>query len=179
MRFAITSMLRLFGSSNAFRLMLAIFALAILAPTQSQAQVEYTKVCSLYGAGFLYLPGTDTCLNASQMVTNDFALARAQSLDTTGIAMAASLVQPFLPGGTNYAVSVHWGGFGGMNAVGVGGLMRLSGNLILSAGFAAGLDYGSVTASEQRTQTAYGTAIPTESWSQVDMMARAGFMYAW
>src|SRR3977135_914151 len=24
--------------------------------------VEYVKVCSLYGAGFWYVPGTDTCL---------------------------------------------------------------------------------------------------------------------
>src|SRR5215475_8971178 len=24
--------------------------------------VEYVKVCSLYGAGFFYLPGTETCL---------------------------------------------------------------------------------------------------------------------
>jgi hypothetical protein len=24
--------------------------------------VEYVKICSLYGAGFFYIPGTDTCL---------------------------------------------------------------------------------------------------------------------
>ena len=24
--------------------------------------VEYVKVCSLYGAGFYYIPGTDTCV---------------------------------------------------------------------------------------------------------------------
>ena len=24
--------------------------------------VEYVKVCSLYGAGFYYMPGTDICL---------------------------------------------------------------------------------------------------------------------
>ncbi len=26
------------------------------------APVEYVKVCSLYGAGFWYVPGTDTCM---------------------------------------------------------------------------------------------------------------------
>src|SRR5271166_2208620 len=26
------------------------------------APVEYVKVCSLYGAGFFFIPGTDTCL---------------------------------------------------------------------------------------------------------------------
>src|SRR4029077_11904929 len=24
--------------------------------------VEYVKICSLYGAGFFYIPGTDTCI---------------------------------------------------------------------------------------------------------------------
>jgi hypothetical protein len=24
--------------------------------------VEYVKICSLYGAGFWYIPGTDTCI---------------------------------------------------------------------------------------------------------------------
>src|SRR5258707_8946085 len=26
------------------------------------APVEYVKICSLYGAGFFYIPGTDTCI---------------------------------------------------------------------------------------------------------------------
>jgi hypothetical protein len=28
------------------------------------APVEYVKICSLYGAQFFYVPGTDQCLNA-------------------------------------------------------------------------------------------------------------------
>src|SRR4030081_4151002 len=30
-------------------------------PLKAKA-VEYVKVCSLYGAGFWYIPGTDTCI---------------------------------------------------------------------------------------------------------------------
>ena len=30
-------------------------------PVKAKA-VEYVKVCSLYGAGFFYIPGTDTCI---------------------------------------------------------------------------------------------------------------------
>src|ERR1700760_543694 len=30
-------------------------------PVKAKA-VEYVKVCSLYGAGFWYIPGTDTCI---------------------------------------------------------------------------------------------------------------------
>ena len=30
--------------------------------------VEYVRVCSLYGAGFWYVPGTDTCLKIGSYV---------------------------------------------------------------------------------------------------------------
>jgi hypothetical protein len=49
---------------------------AIVAGTAAQAAdlpvkakpVEYVKVCSLYGAGFWYVPGTDTCLKIGSYV---------------------------------------------------------------------------------------------------------------
>jgi hypothetical protein len=33
--------------------------------------VEYVKVCSLYGAGFFYIPGTDTCLKVGGYLRSD------------------------------------------------------------------------------------------------------------
>jgi hypothetical protein len=36
--------------------------------------VEYVKVCSLYGAGFFYIPGTDTCLKIGGMVRADYGV---------------------------------------------------------------------------------------------------------
>jgi hypothetical protein len=36
--------------------------------------VEYAKVCSLYGAGFFYIPGTDTCLKIGGMVRADYGV---------------------------------------------------------------------------------------------------------
>ncbi|MFI5167834.1 MAG: porin [Thermoanaerobaculales bacterium] len=33
--------------------------------SNSHAAVEYVKVCSLYGADFYYIPGTDACLNTT------------------------------------------------------------------------------------------------------------------
>ncbi len=30
--------------------------------------VQYVKICSLYGAGFYYIPGTDTCLKVGGFV---------------------------------------------------------------------------------------------------------------
>jgi Porin subfamily len=156
----------------------AAFA-AIIATPSHAAPVEYVKICSLYGAGFFYIPGTDTCTSAYQIVQNQYAIARANTQSATGTAMAASLVAPWLPTGTNYAVSNHWAAFDGQNALGVSGLMRISGNLVFSAGFAAGLDQGRLLSSSNRTQTEFGTSVPAQSWSDVRGLARAGFMYAW
>ena len=33
-------------------------------PVKAKA-VEYVRICSLYGAGFWYIPGTDTCIRIS------------------------------------------------------------------------------------------------------------------
>jgi hypothetical protein len=157
----------------------AIIVFAGIIATPSWAQVEFVKICSLYGAGFFYIPGTDTCTQAQQIVDNQFAIAKATTLASTGTAMAASLVAPYLPNGTNFAVSTHWAMFNGQNAAGVSGLMRLSGNFVFSAGFAVGLDRGNLTTLSSRTQTEFGTSVPQQSWSDVRGLTRAGFMYAW
>ncbi|KQP55150.1 porin [Methylobacterium sp. Leaf108] len=34
-------------------------------PVKKAAPIEYVRVCSAYGAGFFYIPGTDTCLRLS------------------------------------------------------------------------------------------------------------------
>ena len=35
--------------------------------------VEYVKICSLYGAGFYYIPGTDTCIKIGGAIRIDTA----------------------------------------------------------------------------------------------------------
>lgn len=48
---------------------IAIAAVVVFRPAVANAEpVEYVKICSLYGPGFFYLPGTDTCVN---FTTND------------------------------------------------------------------------------------------------------------
>ncbi|HEY5489816.1 MAG TPA: porin [Gemmatimonadaceae bacterium] len=157
---------------------IATFAAMIATPSHA-APVEFVRICSLYGAGFFFIPGTDTCTSARQIVDNQFAIARLNTLSATGTAMAASLVAPWLPTGTNYAISNHWAAFDGQNAAGFSGLMRLSGNLVFSAGFAAGLDRGRLLSLSDRTQTEFGTSVPAQSWSDIRGLGRAGFMYAW
>lgn len=40
-------------------------------PVKAKA-AEYVKICSTYGAGFYYIPGTDTCLKLGGYVQNDY-----------------------------------------------------------------------------------------------------------
>jgi hypothetical protein len=157
----------------------AIAAFTLMAATPSGAAVEYVMVCSLYGAGFFYIPGTDTCTNANETLADQFAIARAVTRASTGTAMAASLVNPWLPDGTNYAISAHWAVFDGQHAVGLAGLIRLWGNLSFSAGVAFGLDRGHLLAITNRTQTEFGTSVSEQSWSDVRAMGRVGLQYSW
>src|SRR6516162_4116098 len=65
-----------FGSGLRFaRRLLLGTAAGIIATAGAQAAdsgsakaVEFTKVCTLYGAGFWYVPGTDTCLKVGGYV---------------------------------------------------------------------------------------------------------------
>src|SRR3954471_13759125 len=62
-------------------LVLGSAAAAVLAVGGAQAAdlpikakaVEYLRVCSLYGAGFFYIPGTDTCIKLGGYLRVDAA----------------------------------------------------------------------------------------------------------
>lgn len=54
---------------------LAIVALPAVAadlPSRKAAPVEYVRICSEHGAGFFYIPGSDTCLKVAGRVRADF-----------------------------------------------------------------------------------------------------------
>ncbi|MDE2362239.1 MAG: porin [Hyphomicrobiales bacterium] len=44
-------------------------------PTRKAAPVQYVKICDAYGAGFFYIPGTDTCLRVGGLVMADWAVS--------------------------------------------------------------------------------------------------------
>lgn len=58
-------------------------------PVKAKA-VEYVKICSLYGAGFYYIPGTDTCIKLGGYVRAETALATNSNYDpaVSGVAGA-------------------------------------------------------------------------------------------
>src|SRR3954447_20892715 len=47
----------------------------LLAVSSAQAAppVQYVRICSLYGDGFYYIPGTDTCIRFGGMIQSDYA----------------------------------------------------------------------------------------------------------
>ncbi|MBW4980893.1 porin, partial [Marinobacter adhaerens] len=60
MRFLKSSLL---GSAAAFAAVGAAHAADL--PVKKAVPIEYVRVCGAYGAGFFYIPGTDTCLRLS------------------------------------------------------------------------------------------------------------------
>ncbi|MBS0535713.1 MAG: porin, partial [Proteobacteria bacterium] len=42
--------------------------IAQVSSAQTNKAVQYVKICSLYGAGFYYMPGTDTCIKIGGFV---------------------------------------------------------------------------------------------------------------
>ncbi|MCJ2015203.1 porin, partial [Methylobacterium sp. J-076] len=53
----------LLGSAAALAAMGAAHAADL--PVKKAVPIEFVRVCSAYGAGFFYIPGTDTCLRLS------------------------------------------------------------------------------------------------------------------
>ena len=52
-------------------------------PVKAKA-VEYVKICSLYGAGFYYIPGTDICLRIGPLGRID----RMATFDPIGFSLS-------------------------------------------------------------------------------------------
>ena len=48
-------------------------------PVKAKA-VEYVRICSLYGAGFYYMPGTDTCIKLGGYLRADTMRQQRQRL---------------------------------------------------------------------------------------------------
>lgn len=76
-------------------------------PIKAKA-VEYVKVCSLYGAGFYYIPGTDTCIRLSgylraqaELGGNSIAIA-----PDTGVAGARNRLSNYYTGRAREGVNI-------------------------------------------------------------------------
>jgi hypothetical protein len=68
-------------------------------PLKAKA-VEYVRVCSLYGAGFYYIPGTDTCIKLSGYLRVDMTINT--NSDDTGNTSGAGGAQNRLTNGNTW-----------------------------------------------------------------------------
>jgi len=71
----------LLGSAAAFAVVSGARAADVV--VAQPEPVEYVKVCDAYGAGFFYIPGTDTCLQISGYVWGEIRGASSYSEDLT------------------------------------------------------------------------------------------------
>ncbi|MDP3899349.1 MAG: porin, partial [Mesorhizobium sp.] len=60
---------------------------AVMAPEPEP--VEYVRICDAYGAGFFYIPGTETCLKISgyvwyQIAANGYTPGALETLPSAG-----------------------------------------------------------------------------------------------
>ena len=58
-------------------------------PVKAKA-VEYVRICSLYGAGFWYIPGTDTCMKIGGYLRIDTTFNGSSTISRRGPATSAS-----------------------------------------------------------------------------------------
>ena len=87
-------------------------------PTRKAAPVQYVKICDAYGAGFFYIPGTETCLRVGGLVLAEVAVSNtpdrlvlAGGLTTAAaIAAGGGLAPGFIPGVSRDAVA--WAALG-------------------------------------------------------------------
>ena len=62
-------------------------------PTRKAAPVQYVKICDAYGAGFFYIPGTDTCLRVGGLVLADLSVSNTPNKVTVAVpALAGGVV---------------------------------------------------------------------------------------
>lgn len=58
-------------------------------PVKAKA-IEYVKICSLYGAGFYYIPGTDTCIKLGGYLRADALAATNADFDAANAGVAGA-----------------------------------------------------------------------------------------
>jgi hypothetical protein len=111
-------------------------SLIALSGAQAASPVEYVKVCSLYGAGFYYIPGTDMCLKVGGYVRTQ---AEYQSIN--GLSLGST-------NGVNTPTTTN-GGTWGPSTIDDGSFNRRTNSIY----------YGmrGVINADARNQTEYGT----------------------
>ncbi len=98
----------LLGSAAA--LVSVVGAQAADLPTRQAAPIEYVRICDAYGAGFFYIPGTDTCLKVGGL-----AMTEVRSYD------ASYSISPVAANGVVSGIGAATALTSGLNPIGAAG----------------------------------------------------------
>jgi hypothetical protein len=111
--------------------------------------VEYVRVCSSFGAGFEFVPGTDTCVNVLTGETRrntdhgvvsgtaDFVKDASEGT-ALGMALEGAVIDP----GKTHGVAVNVGTFNGETAFGLGAAMQVGNGISVSGAYGIGAHRG-------------------------------------
>jgi hypothetical protein len=72
-------------------------------PTKKAAPVEYVRVCSVHGAGFWYIPGTETCIKLGGRVRAEYGYLQPLSYPIGNLYTAPLSISYTAPGGAFYS----------------------------------------------------------------------------
>jgi len=111
-------------------LAVALAATALLAHPAFAEPVEYVRVCDAEGTGYMYVPGTEECVDPRQ--TNE------------GVAMSLALPGATIDPGKSFGAGVNLGTFNGESAVGFSGAFTNGEGLTFNGGVGVGLQQGTV-----------------------------------
>jgi hypothetical protein len=120
----------------------------IFASSSASAQVEYTRICTVAGQGYFYVPGSDVCLNpmtgktwqatVNGAVTGNSPMLMSIDRSLEGVAMDAALPTAIIEPGKTFAIAGDLGTFDAYYAAGFGAAVRLNENFQLNAAVGAG-----------------------------------------
>jgi len=101
--------------------------------------IEYVRVCSAYGPGYFYIPGTDRCYRPSDgqikyetengtVTTESPFAARVREMEAQG-AISNALEDPDLVEGEKFGIRLNWGATETADAIGMTGAILLGDHL--------------------------------------------------
>lgn len=129
----------------------AVAGTLLVAVQSAQAQVQYVKVCKAYGAGWAYIPGSETCYNVqtgeTRTETDDgtvYGLLEQTELANEGIAISLALPDATIDPGKTFGIAVNVGTFEGHSALGLGAAIRAGEGLTLNSAVGIGAGQGAV-----------------------------------
>ena len=129
--------------------MLAVMAGA--SPASASRPVQYVHICTTFGPGWFYVPGTDNCIDAVTQEIRDGSTGVVISpgganLAVEGVALALAMPTPVIGYGDRFAIAGNFAEYEGFGAFGLAAAFRLTNTANVQAGIGYGYMFGTFAA---------------------------------